>query len=151
MKAKGFTLLELLICFTLVTVITLISISSASELVKKNESMRILDELKAAVHYAKLQAVNQGAILVLEALDLEWNWAQGMVLKKGDAIVHQWQWKHSNWQLRWIGVSGEHLVKLSSSPLQAMSNGRFVLTQNNGKREWSVVLNKLGRLRVEKE
>ncbi|TAL61906.1 MAG: pilus assembly protein [Legionella sp.] len=147
MKERGFALIELVITLFLFVLITILSASSSSELYQKNEALRLRDELKAAMHYAKLQALNRGNKVLLEALSTDRNWAKGMVLKSGNIILYQWQWNHPSWQLRWTGIHGEQQIQLSSHPLQAMSNGRFILSRKNGREEWVLVLNKLGRLR----
>lgn len=145
LSSRGFTLLELLLSLAVISFIILLGVSSSSEWIKQNQSQLLRDELKAALHYAKLQAIIQQRTLTLEALYDDHNWAKGMVLKSAQQIVHQWKWDYPNWHLCWKGIHGEQTLQFSNYPHQAMDNGRFIMLDSKGKRVWSLVVNRIGR------
>ncbi|KTD15618.1 Tfp type 4 fimbrial pilin related signal peptide protein domain protein [Legionella gratiana] len=154
MKAIGFTLLELLITMTLVVALLMISISSYSYFIKKNEQQVIIDELRTALQYAKIQAMILDKPVFLVPLDTSMNWSKGITLnylnKKTNQLelIYQWQWNYQHWSLNWVGVSSKDKIIFSNNPTQAISNGRFNLINNNTQEQMTLILNRLGRIRV---
>ncbi|AUH72882.1 GspH/FimT family pseudopilin [Legionella sainthelensi] len=154
MKARGFTLLELLITMTLFASLLTISISSYSYFMRKNEQQIIIDELRNAMQYAKVQAMINGNSVFLMPLDVSLNWSKGMTLNflnkqtNQVEVIYQWQWSHPRWSLHWIGVSSDNKIVFSHNPSQAMCNGHFSLINNNTHEQITLTLNRLGRIRV---
>lgn len=155
MKIKGFTLLELLITLVLLACLSALAAASYSYLLRNNEQQVIVDELRTAVHYAKIQALILGNPVALSPLDASLNWSTGMVLstwsKKNNkmAILYQWQWHHPRWNLTWIGARSSERVLVSNNPASAISNGHFTLTNADTHQNVRIVLNRLGRIRIE--
>lgn len=154
MKIKGFTLLELLITMTLFISLSIIGIGSYTYFLKKNEQKTIIDELRTAIQYAKMQAIILGSPVHLAPLDTSSNWSNGMVLnfvnKKTNKMerIHQWQWNHPRWFLNWEGVGSANRIGFSTYPGQAISNGRFILINKDNQEQVTLILNRLGRIRV---
>jgi prepilin-type N-terminal cleavage/methylation domain-containing protein len=151
---KGFTLLELLITMVLLTILATLSVSSYSYLVHKNEQQVIIDELKTAVQYAKMQALILGKSVSLEPIDQSFNWAHGLLLSTWNNKIHQsetlyqWQWHHPHWQLTWKGVYSKDKILFSDNPGGAISNGHFILINISTAQNKMIILNRLGRIRV---
>lgn len=117
----------------------------------KNERQVILDEIRTAVLYAKTQSLQQGKPVYLTTLDGENNWAKGMRLSCVDAqedILYQWQWHHPEWYVSFKGARNNKGIIFSNKPAQAISNGKFTLTNRQTREEIIVILNRLGRLRT---
>jgi prepilin-type N-terminal cleavage/methylation domain-containing protein len=155
MKIKGFTLLELLITLVLLACLSSLAAVSYSYLLRKNEQQVIMDELRTAVHYAKIQALILGHTVSLTPLDASLNWSKGMVLstwrKKNNTMetLYQWQWHHPRWNLTWIGARSSERVIISNNPAGAISNGHFTLVNADTRQNVVLVLNRLGRIRIE--
>lgn len=156
MRAMGFTLLDLLITMALVAGLSIIGMSSYSYFVKKNEQQIIIDELRTAIQYAKIQAMIRNTSVFLAPLNASLNWSNGMALssmnKKTNQIelIYQWQWSHPRWSLNWIGVSSNNKIVFYNNLTQAISNGRFNLINNNTHEQVTLILNRLGRVRISK-
>ncbi|WP_131794702.1 GspH/FimT family pseudopilin [Fluoribacter gormanii] len=154
MKIKGFTLLELLITMSVFIGLSIIGIGSYTYFVKKNEEKTIIDELRTAVQYAKMQAIILGNPVYLSPQDTTSNWSKGIVLnflnKKTNQmeLIYQWQWSHPRWDLHWDGASSTKKITFSTYPGQAISNGRFILMNLETHEQIVIILNRLGRIRV---
>jgi Tfp pilus assembly protein FimT len=154
MKIKGITLLELLVTMLLLFALSIIAIGSYSSLMQKNEQQVIIDELKKAVHFAKIQAIIRGTPVTLAPLDNSTNWADGVILralnKKSNEkeLIYQWQWHHPHWRLDWTGVNALNKISFSNNPTHAISNGRFTLISTQNNQHVAIVLNRLGRIRI---
>lgn len=153
-KARGFTLLELLITMALFVGLSIIGISSYHYFMRNNEQQIIIDELRTALQYAKIQALIINNPVFLTPLDASLNWSKGMSLNSLNkkinqvALIYQWQWNHPHWSLDWVGVSSKNKIFFSNNPTQAISNGHFNLINNNTHKQVTLVLNRLGRIRV---
>lgn len=154
MKIKGFTLIEILITLICFVGLSLFSVISASFLKYKHEQQIIVDEIKTAIHYAKIQAVVRGRPVYLVPFDQEDNWSKGMKLtqyndnKKAMDVLYQWEWHHPRWSITWNGVSSLNKITLSNSPGSAISNGKFVVSNPYTQEHMIIVLNRLGRIKI---
>lgn len=155
MKIKGFTLLELLITMSLLLVVSTLSVVSYSYLLRKNEQQVLIDELKIALHYAKTQAFILGKTVFLNSIDDTPNWANGMFLSslnyKTQRLerIHQWQWHHPRFSLTWDGVRIANQLSFSPNHARAISNGRFILMNHETRQQIIIILNRLGRVRIQ--
>jgi Tfp pilus assembly protein FimT len=153
-RIKGFSLLELFVLLGVLSILALICIPNLSPLVHQNEQKALINELERAIQYTKLQAISHGHSLILTPLDDALDWSNGMVLTQFNnrtnnmEQVHQWQWHHPNWNIVWLGAHSSRTISISNNPTKAMSNGRFILTNNRTNYKITLVLNKLGRIRV---
>lgn len=154
MKIKGFTLLELLITMVLLVTLSTIGVVSYSYLLQKNERQTMVDELRTIVHYAKIQALILGHPVFLSSLIDPSDWSHGIVLNTRSIksnkieVLYQWQWHHPQWSLTWNGMSTSDKVVFSNNPASAISNGRFTLINYHTHQQVSLVLNRLGRIKV---
>lgn len=154
MKKKGFTLVELLISLVIFIGLSTLGIASYSYIVRKNEQQTIVDELRTAVQYAKIQAVIRGETISLGPSDSSFNWANGLQLttwnKKTQTreLLYQWQWHHLRWSLTWNGVRSLNRVIFSNNPANAISNGHFTLENFDTHQQLVIILNRLGRIKL---
>jgi prepilin-type N-terminal cleavage/methylation domain-containing protein len=154
MKIKGFTLIEVLITMIFLAGFFLLSITSISFVRYKNERQTIIDEIRTAIQYAKIQATILGHPVSLAPFDASWNWSRGMTLtgynnkKNTSALLYQWHWHHPRWKITWSGVGVLNKITLSNNPLSAISNGQFLLFNSYTKERVVIILNKLGRIKI---
>jgi len=153
-KVNGFTLIEMLFTLMFIAVLSLFSVTSASFLVHKNEQQTIVDEIKTAIQYAKTQAVSLGHPVSLSPNDKELNWSKGVILTRmqsktgNNPVLYQWNWHHPRWDITWAGMNSPHKIILSNNPVSAISNGHFVLFNTRTKERVELILNRLGRIRI---
>lgn len=154
MKIKGFTFLELLITLSILLVLSLIGIASYSSLIQKNELQIIEDELKTAIHYAKIQSIILDKSVSLSPFTSSLNWAEGIKLgvlnkKTGELkLIYQWQWHHPRWNITWRGVRSSNSLNFSNHLTHAISNGQFSVVNLDTQQEAIMILNRLGRIRA---
>jgi len=154
MRIKGLSLIESLVTLVLIASFFVISISFSTHLKEKNELNSILDSLQAAIRYAKITAVTKRGEVSLSPKDSSKDWSIGLILSycnktiQRTEILYEWQWKYPGWEVTWVGASPKNQINFSNNPIHAMSNGRFVLTNQRSREKRVVVLNKLGRLIV---
>lgn len=154
MRAKGFTLLELIMALAMSACLYTIGVMSYSYFVQRNEQRVILDELKSVIEYAKMQALILGEPVYLIPLDASLNWSKGVALntwnrKANNMVMHyQWQWNFHRWDLVWNGAYSANKIIFSPNPVSAISNGRFSLTNQDTHKKTEIILNRLGRIRV---
>lgn len=151
---QGFTLMELLITMSVVAILSILGLASSAYFTEKNEQQRIIDEIRTAVQYAKIQAIHLGKPVYLVPFDSAMNWSKGLSLiavnKKSSQqeVLYQWQWHHPRWHLVWSGINASNKISLSNNPITAISNGTFHLTNIRTKQSVDLILNRLGRVRV---
>ena len=148
-KIQGITLIELLITLMILAGLFTLSLTSLSFLNHKNEREILIHEIKSALHYARIQAINLEQPVFLASRHDD-NWASGMILTQHhpSKILYQWHWQHPNWVVRWSGVHAANFISFSNNPLSAISNGRFHIAHASTKEQVILVLNRLGRIRV---
>ena len=149
MNKNGFTLLELIFTISLASILLMYSFSSLFDLKQKNEREYLVNEIANAITYAKIQASASGHALLLSAKNS--NWSMGMELLmpnkvKQNSLIHQWNWNINHWNVEWRGINGQKYINLSGNT-QAMSNGRFILTNNKTQEKVILYLNRLGRVK----
>ena len=154
MEKNAFTLIELLFTLTVIGIIATLSMVSSSHLIHKNEQQTIIDELKSAVQYAKIQALRLGKPVYLLPVDKQLNWSHGVKLillnrnTNTQDLLYQLEWHHPHWSLVWSGMYSPNRIVFYSTPIKAISNGRFTLTNLTTKEQSILVVNRLGRVRL---
>lgn len=154
MKIRGFTLLEAVLALTLLVGLLLVGSWPFFSLIQKNERETLINNIKAAVQYSKIQAIHLGHPIYLIPLGSNENWSGGMMLAELNPksnkteLIHQWQWSSNSWNINWKGVDSTHRIIISNIPNRAMSNGKFILNNRRTNEKVVVTLNRLGRVRV---
>ncbi|CZJ03061.1 Tfp pilus assembly protein FimT [Legionella pneumophila] len=154
MKIIGFTLLETMLALALLLGLLLLGSWSFFSLIQSNERESLVNSIKTAIQYSKIQAIHLGHPIYLLPFGSNENWSRGMVLAKLNrksnktVLIYQWQWSSNSWNINWKGVDSNHRIIISNIPNRAMSNGKFILNNRRTNEKIVVTLNKLGRVRV---
>lgn len=149
--SAGFTSLELLVVFALITIMTLSFFNVANDWFVEQKTQKIIHQLESGIAYARAQAMILGTPLALSPQSSELDWSQGMVLRKylqhdseQSKAMATWQWRLPlNYHLLWHGAHSKKVVFFTADLAHAMSNGHFSLMLN-GVELRRVVLNRLG-------
>lgn len=153
-KDKGFTLIELLFSFALLGILLLMSFYSSTNVALKNDQKLLIDDIRTAIDYAKIQAIILHSRISLKAINGSSNWSDGMALywvnQKKHKIeqLYQWEWHHPQWLVTWSGAKEQNSLVFSDKPLNAMSNGTFDLYNIQSKRHMKIIVNRLGRVKI---
>ncbi|HHT9950269.1 TPA: GspH/FimT family pseudopilin [Legionella pneumophila] len=154
MKITGFTLLETMLALALLLGLLLLGSWSFFSLIQSNERESLVNSIKTAIQYSKIQAIHLGHPIYLLPFGSNENWSRGMVLAKLNRksnkteLIYQWQWSSNSWNINWKGVDSNHRIIISNIPNRAMSNGKFILNNRRTNEKIVVTLNRLGRVRV---
>jgi type IV fimbrial biogenesis protein FimT len=153
-KDKGFTILELLLGFSLLAIILCFSLPFTPSLYKKNQLQIITDEIKEAIRFAKMQAILTGDTLILTHLADKKNWSEGIILfvdnpkhqPSSDAkLLHEWRWPSSGVHITWRGFQSKDYLLFTPDITSSTVNGTFIIS--NLKQQNKLVVNRLGRVR----
>lgn len=123
-------------------------------LIQNNERETLVNSIKTAIQYSKIQAIHLGHPIYLLPFGSNENWSRGMVLadlnRKSNKteLIYQWQWSSNSWNINWKGVDSNYRIIISNIPNRAMSNGKFILNNRRTNEKVVVTLNRLGRVRV---
>ncbi|HEO1465776.1 TPA: GspH/FimT family protein, partial [Legionella pneumophila] len=144
MKIIGFTLLETMLALALLLGLLLLGSWSFFSLIQSNERESLVNSIKTAIQYSKIQAIHLGHPIYLLPFGSNENWSRGMVLAKLNrksnktVLIYQWQWSSNSWNINWKGVDSNHRIIISNIPNRAMSNGKFIL--NNRRTNEKIVV-----------
>jgi len=151
---RGFTLMELLLCLCLISIIGFFSLTYLPPLYKKNHVEAISADIKTAIHAAKLQALVMGKTLVLTRLPDTKDWSRGMLLFEDNANhqftpdikpLYQWHWKSTGTHVSWHGFRSSEYLLFATDLNSCVTNGFFTI-QNNGQLV-KLIVNRVGRVR----
>ncbi|KTD50782.1 GspH/FimT family pseudopilin [Legionella quateirensis] len=157
MNIKGFTLIELVIVLVLITGLTILGVSSSTQLISKNEKQALIDDIRTIVQYARIQAVSLGHTVYLAPLDPAFNWSKGVALTRfnkklsQDEVLHQWQWSYHHWTVNWSGVNAAHNIAFAHDTVHGISNGTFTLSNIRTHEKIKIIVNRLGRVRMKQQ
>lgn len=155
--ARGFTLVEILITFSIVAILCLFAFPFGQDFLLKNKLSARTEEIVTALHFARSQAALLNQPLVLAPL--HGDWSTGMVLfidqnnnhtyESDDNRLFQWEWTDNDLQVSWQGMY-EHYLLFTPSELTSVLGGSFylcpLLSSLKGKK---IQMNRVGRVRVE--
>jgi len=146
----GLTLVELLICLTIVALVCCFTAPFTPSLFQKSQSDVLMDDIRNAIHYAKLQAVLRGHRLILMHQPDTVDWSSGMALyedqgKLKKQLIHEWRWPTFKGHVIWHGLQSKHYLRFEPDLNQSTVNGTFVIEMNQHK-SLKLVVNRLGRV-----
>lgn len=149
-SSKGISLLEILIVLPLICGLFFCA-SQVIDFYQNKHTGMVYDELKMAVRFARMQALEKGVPFALNPLT-EQNWSSGIRLfvdnknhqySAKDDLLYQWQWGFKDVQVEWKGFRSEYYLIFSPLIRQASSNGTFIVKNTRGI-EKKIVINRLG-------
>ncbi|WP_051555256.1 GspH/FimT family pseudopilin [Legionella fairfieldensis] len=151
-RSKGLTLIELLFCLLIITLL-LVSLSFGLSIHQKNKAQIRENDLKMAIYYARNMALLKGKPLVLTPLT-DSDWSTGMMLfidnkthrySPETQLIHQWQW-HKEIKITWHGFYSDQYLLFSPDLAHAAITGHFNLQKGDGS-QVKLIINRLGRVR----
>jgi prepilin-type N-terminal cleavage/methylation domain-containing protein len=154
-QEKGYSLIELLTCLSLLAILLSFTVSVTS-LYKKNQLQTITDDIKKAFQFAKMQALISGKTLLLAPLPPSKDWSAGMVLFV-DPGNHQytsdikplqkWQWHFTGITITWHGFQSRGYLLFTPDINSSTLNGYFII--KNSIQQIKLVINRIGRIKQE--
>lgn len=146
---KGFSLVELLSVLLILSLLCLTVMSFQQATVRKIHKQDILSQFSQSLLFARNEAQLRGEALILRASHGD-DWSKGYVLiDKKNRLIHQWQAIRGGWAISWSGFYSKKDIIISNSLQTSAMNGYFLLTHQQQSVPVKLVLNRLGRLRIE--
>ncbi len=154
-RKNGFSLIELLVGLSILTIILCFSVSFAPLLYKKNQLQTMVHTVKTAINFARTEALSTGDVLVLTHLPGAIDWSEGMLLfvdngnhhryTPNSKLVHEWRWNPAGIRMQWRGFQSTEYLLFSPDITSSAVNGYFLISNTKG--EVKLVINRLGRLK----
>ena len=151
----GLTLIELLVCLSLLAIILCFTLPFGSALYQKNQLQLKANAIKNAIQMAKTQALLTGESLALTPLPEALDWSEGMLLFVDDGkhrytpglkLVHEWHWKLTGIQVTWHGFQSKDYIRFTSELGRNTANGYFRIA-NATNAPIKLIVNRLGRVK----
>lgn len=155
-QAVGFTLFELLISLSIVSIVCLFALPYWSSFYQNYQLQVRQHEIQQAVRFAKMQAQLMHQSLLLVPIDGRDDWSFGMRLLVDNAqhrytpealVLHEWHWHHSMMTIRWHGFQSNGYLLFANHIRNYAVNGYFLMQTHQG-RVVKLIVNRLGDVRV---
>lgn len=160
-KAKiihnGYSLLELLTCLGILSLLFIIGSGFYSQFIKRNVLDERVSTLVNAIKFSQNQAILSGNKLMLSPISHSNGWQKGMILMAANEenkplseinILRKWQWHNDKYiNMSWQGLHSDVLL-FSNDINSASLSGSFILSQDQQIKR-KIVINRIGRIRVE--
>jgi Tfp pilus assembly protein FimT len=149
---NGLTLIESLICLTILIIALFFSLPSNTLLIEKNQVHGVETDIKNAIRYAKMQALISNEPLMLAPLSGLNDWSFGMQLSSVNrhhqekTILYTWHWRYKNLQVVWQGFQSPNYLRFSNDLKHSTTNGYFLI--NNQHFKSKLVINRFARVRI---
>ncbi|MBV7561368.1 GspH/FimT family pseudopilin [Pseudomonas sp. sia0905] len=85
----GFTLVELMVALALVGILATLAAPAFQGSMERSRADSDINELRTALSFARLEAINKSRSITVAATDADKGWAAGVTVKQGDAIVRE--------------------------------------------------------------
>lgn len=85
----GFTLVELMVALALVGILATLAAPAFQGSMERSRADSDINELRTALSFARLEAINKSRSITVAATDADKGWAAGMAVKQGDTIVRE--------------------------------------------------------------
>jgi type IV fimbrial biogenesis protein FimT len=157
-KSLGLTLIECLLSLFLLSMLFMSALPSVSGLLQKNQMQVLQDDLKSAIFYARSQALIRNQPILLTPLSETNDWSEGITVfvdnethryASDSEILFQWHWSYSDVRVTYHGFQANQALRFVPEISQNAVNGYFLI-QNQYQQGIKVVINRFGRVRIER-
>ena len=151
MQRSGFTLLEFLICCSILVVIAGFTLPFAGYWMQKNQLERLSAQIIQVINYSKSQSLLSGKPLRLIPFSGESNWDSGFKLvfdQDKRTVIYEWSWYFSSIHLTWHGFQSNYYLRFDQQASNQALNGYFSLQSGVHVLE-KIIVNRLGDVRIE--
>lgn len=158
LRQMGFSLIEILTVLAILGILCCLCVPSLSFLYKKNQLDVMADDIKQAIHFAKIEALANHHTLVFTPLSESDDWSKGMRLFVDNkahratpktTLLREWHWGAGLNPVVWHGFESRRYLRISPFLVERGANGYFLL-QRDSHQQIKLVLNRLARVRQER-
>lgn len=144
----GFTLIETLVCISLLALIGFFCTAALSVLYERHQLRVIIADILSAVEYANAQAIVNHQPTLLTPIKQDNDWSNGIRLSLSldeQKTLRQWQFP-PYLHVTWHGFQSQTYLVCSPELAHAAMNGYFLLQGKH--QQFKLMINRLGRVRV---
>lgn len=149
---KGFSLLELVLCLVIISVMVLLSLPGLP-VAEQSQQIRIIETLADLLRLARSEAIkhNQGVTVC------PWgnsqcgvNWNEGAMIMLNNEILTAERWQLAPDRLSWRGFSGQQTLEFAPDGSLLYQNGSFSLCPADplSAASQQLIINSAGRMRL---
>lgn len=155
LENPGFSLIELLTTLVIFGILCGYSLSFFPSLQKKNQLQVMTNEIKQAIHFAKMEALAHAHTVTLTPLSEQKDWSAGMLLfvdnlshhhVEKSNLIREWHWQHPGLTVTWHGFESTDYLRFSPDLMTRNANGYF-LVEDNAKQRIKLIINRLAKVR----
>ena len=100
----GFTLVELMMALALVGILATLAAPAFKDSIQRSRADSDVNELRAAISFARLEAINKNRSITVAATDQNLGWVAGITVKQENTVVRKFSAMKSGAQL---GTTGD--------------------------------------------
>lgn len=157
MCSRGWTLIELLIVLSIITILTVLSLPQP-DYSSRLSSAQQLRQLAQGIALAKAEAIVLGQPVTLCGLKVAHNnecaphWADGFIIMTENQLLFEHRWELTG-QLSWQGFSGRQDLRINERGMLRYQNGSFTYCPEDGDmtKTQQLIVNTAGRTRLAKD
>lgn len=165
MKNHGYTLIEVLVVISLMAIFMGLALAGYQEIIAKNNTATHLNQLVAAINFARNEAILRHEVITLckskNGKNCSGEWKNGLIVfvdqqisgqvGVGDKILRVFSAVPNNSFLEWLGQRSNDYLQMDASGTTHGQAGTFYFypDKNNKKNVNKVIVSQTGRVRIE--
>ena len=151
-KLHGFSLFELLIVITLITVVAGVSIPSYSHFIAVTRQQTVRSQLMHAISYARSEAMLREVPVSIcgteDFVNCSSSWQRGLMVFADDQIIYIFDYAIGDGVLHWRAAFNANFLRINPVSLMSDEHGTFWFCAGGGeKAAWAVMVSETGRAR----
>lgn len=163
-KQSAFTLLELIIALSVITILTGIAIPTLFDLLNSKHSITTRDMLLNAINFTRIEAISHTTTVTLCPQENEnscgKDWSDGIVIFKDvnedgkidqeEEILHELPPMREGDSLRWLSFGSNNYLRYNQLGYTLNQNGSFIYCpkDKDSNHAQVIIINRSGRARV---
>lgn len=154
-SAAGFSLLELILCLMIISVMVLMSLPGLP-VIEQSRQTGIINSLSDLLRLASSEAIRNRQSVTVCPWGLDQcgeNWNMGALLMLDDKVLMEKRWQAAPGNLSWRSFSGQQLLEFSPDGGLIYQNGSFSLcpADPSATASQQLIINSAGRIRLVSE
>ncbi|ALO46776.1 GspH/FimT family pseudopilin [Pseudohongiella spirulinae] len=152
LPTKGFSLLELMLCLTIISVMVLLSLPGLP-VTQQSRQSAIMDSLADLLSLASSEAIRHRQSVTVCAWGHKQcgnNWGAGAMIMLNDKILMEKRWQIAPGSLSWRSFSGSQVLEFTPDGILLYQNGSFGLcpADPSSTASQQLIINSAGRMRL---
>lgn len=151
---KGYTLIEILVTLSIISILSLSTVSFVRIFISKNEQSVEVRRLVGALQYTRMEAICRGEIVIFcgssDFQKCDGNWPGGQIVKVKNEVLRVFSSRQGGyWEWR-SNLGKNQQLEFSSLGFTHGQQGSFYYHTFDQKRVYRIVVSYSGNIRIEK-